>query len=38
MFDVIRKVWKEHFFFEDEVFRVCRNEQSETDNDLGVYL
>jgi hypothetical protein len=38
VFDIIKKEWIKHFFVEEKVVKVFRNEKSEHNYNLGAYL
>ena len=38
MFDIISRTWVEHFFVNEKVVKVFRNEKNESDYNLGAFL
>jgi len=38
LYDIINKVWKKHFTFEDKVVSVFRNEKDAWDFNIGIFF
>jgi hypothetical protein len=38
LFDIIKKVYIKHFFIDKKVLKVFRNEKTDTDYNLGIYV